>query len=123
MIICPASRPLFPSQGFTMDSLQLHSIESKLLRIVFLIWTYLISNSKTRDPLSDFLFLTILCVLLSPCLCSYFGAATQFLSALFSHLANGDNYNTYLRELFRGLNEIVYVKHFLKSVRNTVSTK
>ena len=34
----------------------------QLLRIFFLIWTYLISNTETSAPLSDFLFLTVLCI-------------------------------------------------------------
>lgn len=61
MMMCPGSLPMLLSEIYD-EFLCLHSIMSKLLRIFFLIWTYLISNTKTSAPLSDFLFLTVLCI-------------------------------------------------------------
>lgn len=72
MMMCPGSLPMLLSEIYD-EFLCLHSIMSKLLRIFFLIWTFLISNTKTSAPLSDFLFLTVLCIVPSPCDYLYFG--------------------------------------------------
>ena len=77
MTMCPGSLPMLLSEIYD-EFLCLPSIMSKLLRIFFLIWTYLISNTKTSAPLSDFLFLTVLCIVPSPRHCLYFGKVFNF---------------------------------------------